>query len=140
MSRPMPNSPPIPDDAAVFDCRATAALLRALEPLVWASHVGALVAALQHLWVPLVAWAVVVYLAVRLRLDADLLTLLVTDPHQVPSRLDVWLVRAGLRTTPPPVRGVAERCHGARRWARFLIAACLLQAVATAALLLSSPR
>ncbi len=140
MSRPMPNSPPIPDDSAAFDCRATAALLRALGPLVWASHAGAVVAALQHAWVPLVGWGVVVYLAVRLRLDADLLTMLADDPHQAPGRLDVWLVRARLRTTPPPARGLAERCQGARRLAGYLIAACLFQAIATAVFFLGSPR
>lgn len=45
----------MPDEAA-FDCRATAALLRSMGTLVWASHAGALVAVSYRVWIPLPAW------------------------------------------------------------------------------------
>jgi len=114
-----------------FDCQATAALLRSLAPLAWASHVSALIAifgvGVREAWPVLVCWPVVLYFAVRVSLDAGLFELLARDPEQSPARLDEWLESTGLRTRPLTTRGVEDRCRGARRLARSFAGAWLLQ-------------
>ncbi len=119
-----------------FDCRATAALLRSLGTLVWASHVGAVVSASYHTWIPLVAWGVVLYLGVRVRLDAELLELLASAPDQAPGRLDRWLLRANLRRSTTPDRDIVDRCQGSRRLARNLVMALVAQMAALAVIIL----
>lgn len=134
MSRPAPDLPPLPD---AFDCRATAALLRSVGTLLWASHAAAVVAASARAWYPLVGWGLVLYFALRVRLDAELLELLALDPQHAPGRLDQWLSRAGLRA-PSRERRIEDRCQGSRRLARYLIGAFVLQIAATAVALVSS--
>ncbi len=118
---------------AEFECRATAAGLRALRPLVAAAQVGAMVAGVRlgvgvsdWLAASLALWGLGLYLAVRVSLDAQLLDLLAADPAGHPGRLDEFLVRAGLRAAPVN-RSVEERCRGARRWARWLLLAIVCQ-------------
>lgn len=108
-----------------FDCRATAALLRSMGTLVWASHLAALVAAMNHAWWALAGWGLVIYFAVRVRLDAELLDLLASDPNNAPGQLDEWLSRA--RSD----RSIADRCRGARKLARNLTIALLAQVAFT---------
>ncbi len=107
--------------------------------LTWASHAAALVAAANHAWIPLLGWGLVLYFAVRVRLDAELLELLADDPQHAPGRLDHWLSQAGLRahSAHREKRSVAARCQGSRRLARYLIGAFLLQIAATAVAFLS---
>lgn len=112
---------------AAFDCRATAALLRALRPLFWASHVGAFLAVgMRWGWVALLCWLLVLYFAVRVELDAGLFELLADDPAAAPARLDDWLARAGLRARSGE-RSIEDRCRGARRLARDFVVAWALQ-------------
>jgi len=142
VSRPAPDFQPTSDARRAedaFDCRATAALLRSMGTLVWASHAGALVAASYHAWIPLLGWGLAVYFAVRVQLDAGLLEMLARDPESAPEQLDAWLSRAGLRARGGD-RSIAERCQGARRLARYLAGACLLQFGATAVAILSGNR
>lgn len=129
MSKPAPTLAPTPE--AAFDCRATAALLKSLGTLVWASHVCALVAVGFRSFFPLLLWGVVLYFAVRVRLDAALLEMLARDPGQAPRQLDAWLSAARLRTSAAD-RSIEDRCLGARRLGRLLVFAFLLQVLATA--------
>ena len=93
MSRPAPDSA---STAAAFDCRATAAMLKSMRSLEWASHIGAVLAIGGHKWFPLLVWGVVIYFAVRVRLDAELLEMLAEDPECAPNKLDQWLWQMGL--------------------------------------------
>ena len=130
MYRNAPDLPPTPEAhgaQATFDCRATAALLRSMRALEWASHLGALLAFSYHTWLPLLAWGTVLYFAVRVRFDAELLEVLADDPKCAPASLDHWLSRTGQRS-------IADRCKGARRLALYLLCALLLQIAATAML------
>ena len=118
---------------AAFTCRATAASLRALRPLMTAAHVGAVAAGIwltaqpsPWLIASLAVWAPGLYLAVRVHLDAELLELLATDPERHPAELDEFLVRAGLRRSPINC-SIEERCQGARRWGSRLVLAVVLQ-------------
>jgi len=97
------------------------------------------VAASYHAWIPLLAWGLVVYFGVRVQLDAGLLEMLARDPERAPAQLDAWLSRAGLRARREE-RSMADRCAGARRLARYLAGACLLQFGATAVVILSGSR
>ena len=121
---------------AAFDCRATAALLRSMGTLVWASHAAAVLTASTHARYPLLVWGLVLYFAVRVRLDVELLELLARDPESAPGRLDQWLSQAGLRARSGE-RSIADRCQGSRRLARHLICALVLQFAATAVVFLS---
>ncbi len=118
---------------AEFECRATAAGLRAMRAMVAAAHVAAAVAGVRlgmaaSAWLAtsLALWGLVLYLAFRVSLDAELLDLLAMDPEQNPERLDSLLVRAGLRGAPVN-RRIEERCRGARRWAGWLALAIVGQ-------------
>ncbi|MEP7351889.1 MAG: hypothetical protein ABI824_01525 [Acidobacteriota bacterium] len=150
MSKPAPDLQPTSNALhaeATFDCRATVALLKAMSPLVWASHAAALLAASYHAWLPLLPWGLVIYFAIRVRLDAALLEMLACDPMSAPGRLDQWLSRAGLRARVGELsivernieeRTIEVRCQGSRRLARYLAGACLLQLGATAVVFLRS--
>jgi hypothetical protein len=110
-----------------FDCRATAAWLRSLQPLEWASHAGAILAALQPLgWITWLPWGAVLYFAVRLRLDASLFELLAQGGA---AQVDDWLARAGLRTPRQP-RPMPERIAGSLRLSRWFVCAFLFQMTA----------
>lgn len=123
MSSPAPGMPP------EFDCRATAALLRGMSPLVWASQAGAVIAAgYRHGWPSLACWLVVCYFSVRVYLDAGLLELMAQGSEL---HVDEWLARAGLRSRAQP-RSLEDRCRGARRLARNLLAAWIAQMAALA--------
>ncbi len=116
---------------ASFDCRATAALLRSMRALEWASHIGAVLATSNAMWLPLLAWGLVLYFAVRVRLDAELLEMLAHDPEGTPGGLDQWLTCAGLRSSSGE-RSIEDRCRGARHLARYLVCAVLVQFAVTA--------
>ncbi len=125
-------SKPAQDPRQAFDCRATAALLRALGPLIWASQAAAIIAAgFRYGWVSLACWMLVLYFAVRVQLDAGLFELMAEDAAPV----DDWLVRAGLRS-PSPGRTLEDRCRGARRLARRFVLAWIAQMAALAAVVL----
>lgn len=118
---------PALDTQQAFDCRATAAWLHALAPVVWASQVCALAAFYGGAWIALPCWVAVLYLAVRAHLDAALLDLLAQDPEQAPGRLDDWLARAGWRSPAVAARSMAGRCRGARRLGVYLVSAFAMQ-------------
>lgn len=120
-------SSPAPGTQPEFDCRATAAMLRALQPLIWASQIAALIAAgSRHGWVSMLCWGPVLYFAVRVQLDAGLFELLAENPGLAQERLDTWLARAGLRKRGSH-RSLEDRCRGAHRLARNFAAAWLAQ-------------
>jgi hypothetical protein len=127
VSKPAPESLEYQE---AMDCRATAALLRSMRSLDWASHIAAILAISVFKWLPLVAWALVLYFSVRVRLDASLLEILAQDPKHAPANLDNWLSKAGLRTSSGE-RSIADRCKGARALARNLVCALLLQFLLT---------
>lgn len=125
---------PVPDSAsteAAFDCRATAALLKSMGGLEWASHLAAALAISKFQWLPLLAWGLVLYFSVRVRLDTKLLEMLAGDPMGAPDQLDDWLSRTGLRARRGE-RSIGDRCKGARDLARNLVYALLLQFLVTA--------
>ena len=118
---------------AQLECRAAAASLRALRPLMLASQIAALVSGLrigagESAWhaAPLAVWAFALYLAVRVHLDAELLELLALDPERHPAELDEFLIRSRLRRTPVN-RGIHERCQGSLRLACGLVVAVAIQ-------------
>lgn len=125
-----PVNKPELDTQQAFDCRATAALLRSVTPLVWASHVGVLLS--RDAWPVLLCWLAGCYLAVRIHLDAGLFELLARDPAQAPGQLDDWLAAAGLRPSTGVERSVEERCQGARRLVRHFAIVWLVQMAALA--------
>ena len=125
---------PAPDSAsteAAFDCRATAALLKSIGGLEWASHLAAVLAISKFKWLPLLAWGFVLYLSVRVRLDTQFLEMLADDPEGTPSKLDEWLSMTGLRSRRAE-RSIEDRCKGARDLAHNLVYALLLQFLVTA--------
>ena len=133
---------PVPDSAsteAAFDCRATSALLRSMRTLAWASLIGAWLAANYNAWFPLLVWGVVLYFAVRVRLDAELLEMLASDVENAPKHLDQWLSEAGLAHSSGE-RSIADRCKGARRLARYLVFALIIQYGSTALAIWGSSR
>ena len=134
MCKPVPD--PLKSQEAL-DCRATAALLRSMRSLEWASHIAAILAISIAKWLPLVAWGLVLYFSVRVRLDAHLLEILAQDPEHAPANLDNWLSKTGLRTSRGE-RSIADRCKGARALARNLGCALLLQILLTALVLWGS--
>jgi len=119
---------------AEFACRAAAASLRALRPLMAASQAVAIVAGVWLLnartSICLVAsftvWAAGLYLAVRVYLDAELLELLAADPESHPDKLDQFLIQAGLRRQPVK-RSIEGRCHGSLLLAKGLVVAFVAQ-------------
>jgi len=114
--------------SAEFDCRATAALLRSGSTAVLAGHAAALMSVLAigpsgiALWIAfcaVVVWSVVVYLAIRVKIDVGLFELLAEHPTE---ELDEWLKTARLRDEVAP-RTIAERRTGALKlWRRLVVA------------------
>ena len=97
---------------AGFACRAAAASLRALRPVMAAAQAVAIVAgvwlgAQASIWLvaSLTVWAAGLYLAVRVYLDAELLELLAGDPERHPRELDHFLIRAGPRSIDASAKG-----------------------------------
>ena len=118
---------------AEFVCRAAAASLRALRPLMAAAQAVAIVAgvwlsARTSIWLvaSLTVWAAGLYLAVRVYLDAELLELLAADPERHPRELDHFLMRAGLRSQLVK-RSIEERCQGSLRLGKGLVLAFVAQ-------------
>jgi hypothetical protein len=109
----------VPDS---FDCRATAAVLRSANSAVVAGHVAAVISALSLRsggWITLVVWCAVIYLSIRVRMDALFFELLAEHPAE---QLDNWLNAAGLRKHRPP-RTIQKRRRGALRlWRALLVA------------------
>ena len=121
------------DTRAEFECRATAATLRALRPLMAAAQAVAMVAgvwlgAKTSLWLfaSLTVWVAGLYLAVRVFLDAELLELLAADPEGHPGELDDFLIRTGLRRKAVK-RSLAERCQGSLLLGKKLVLAFVAQ-------------
>jgi hypothetical protein len=110
----------VPDS---FDCRATAAVLRSANSAAVAGHVAAVISALIiEKWSAkgsLLVWCVVVYLAIRVRMDALFFELLADHPAE---QFDNWMKAAGLRKHTPP-RAIQDRRRGALRlWRALLLA------------------
>jgi len=74
---------------------------------------------------PLLVWCAVVYLAVRVKIDATFFELLADHP---PEQLDTWLDAAGLRKNAQP-RTIEQRRRGALRLWRALVAAVAVEIV-----------
>jgi len=119
------------------DWRGTACLLRAGFQASLAGHVGALLAGwglLQRhaepaFLVALAAWAYLVYLQVRVSLDAELFGWLAGGGEV--DEMDGFLVRAGL-IPAGRARTAPDRCRGALRLWRQLLAVLALELVAVA--------
>ncbi len=119
------------------ECRATASLLRSGSTLVLAAHVGALLAGFHvqsqapGIWLcfaSLLCWCVVLYLAVRIKIDAGFFDLLAADPDHAPEQLDQFLDKAGLRKLSKS-RTNDERCQGALGLWRRMVAMVIVQLV-----------
>jgi hypothetical protein len=113
-----------------FDCRATAAVLRSGKSAVVAGHVAAVISALSIRsggWIALLVWCAVIYLAVRVRMDALFFELLADHPAE---QFDDWMKAAGLRKHASP-RTIQDRRHGALRLWRGLIAAVIVEIALT---------
>ena len=127
---------------ASFDCRATAAVLRSGSSVALAGHVAGLmsVLAMYHAGPPawiacgaLLVWCVVVYLSIRVKIDAGFFEVLATEQGD---QLDAWLANTGLRKDTGP-RTIAQRRRGALRLWRTLVAAVAIEvALALAAVIL----
>jgi hypothetical protein len=122
-----------------FDCRATAAVLRSGGTIALAGHATAVMSVLSlhangpEAWIACVAvlvWCAVVYLAIRVKLDAQFFELLAAEPSSAASaeQLDDWLAHTGFRKNHEP-RTIPERRRGALRLWRMLVAAVVLQIV-----------
>ena len=103
-----------------------------------AGHVAVLVAVYvgpRHAWVAFVVWFLAVYLAMRVKIDAELFAVLANAP---PAQLDLWLEEAGLRAKPAISRSIAERRKGALRLWRALLTAVIVECIAVFLLLLAA--
>ena len=116
-----------------FDCRATAAVLRSADSAAVAGHVAAVISALsigsRTAKCALLVWCAVIYLAVRVRMDALFFELLADHPAE---ELDNWMNAAGLRKHMPP-RTMQDRRRGARRLWRVLLIAVSIEIALTLA-------
>lgn len=115
-----------------IDWQGTACLLRAGYRASMAGHVGAVLAALGHgpaRWVALSCWFYLIYLQLRVSLDAELFTLLANGT--TPPDLDGFLVRAGLIARARE-RSAEDRCAGAWRLWRTLLVVVVLELAAVA--------
>jgi len=108
------------------DWQGTACLLRAGFRASFAGHVGAILAGAGILHqgveapylIALAAWGYLVYLQMRVSLDAELFSWL--GSGGTTEELDGFLVRAGLLSAPRE-RSDEDRCRGAiRLWKRLL--------------------
>jgi hypothetical protein len=117
---------------ASFDCHATAAVLRSGGSVALAGHVAAVMSVLSMwkggsgAWIEgcaVLVWCAVVYLSIRVKIDALFFELLAVHPAE---QLDDWLHAAGIRKNAPP-RTVQERRRGALRLWRALLFAVAIQ-------------
>jgi hypothetical protein len=123
---------------ASFDCRATAAVLRSGSSVALAGHAAAVMSVLSignggsAAWVgccSMLTWCVVVYLALRVKMDALFFEVLAVDPGAVDQnagQLDDWLEATGLRKNAGP-RTIEDRRRGALRLWKALVAAVATQ-------------
>lgn len=124
--------------AASFDCRATAAVLRSGSSLALAGHVAAVMSVLSigngglAGWIEfcsMLIWCAVVYLATRVKMDANFFELLADGPHA--EQFDGWLDATGLRKNAGPKnpgpRTIEDRRRGALRLWKALVAAVATQ-------------
>ena len=118
--------------SAEFECGATAAVLRSGSIVALASHAAAVMSALliprggPPAWIAfcsLLLWCAVIYLAIRIKIDARLFDLLATHPAE---QLDEFLNITGLRKTTTS-RTIAERRRAALRLWRALLLIVALQ-------------
>ena len=116
-----------------FDCRATAAVLRSANTAVIAGHVAAVISVLTirsgTAKCALLVWCVVIYLAVRVRMDALFFELLRDHPAE---QFDNWMNATGLRKHSPS-RTIQARRRGALRLWRALLAALGIEIALTLA-------
>jgi hypothetical protein len=116
---------------ASFDCRAAAAVLRSGGSIALAGHAAAVMSVLlisKSRWIEccsLLAWCVVVYLAVRVSIDAHFFELLADNPA---GQFDDWLDATGLRKNSGP-RTIQDRRRGALRLWRALVVAVTVEIV-----------
>ncbi len=109
---------------ADFECRATAAMLDSGGSLALAGHVAALMGVLMPggcVWLracSILVWCVIVYLALRLKLDSRFFELLASHS---PQEFDQWLQSSGLRKNASPTRSMVDRHRGAMRLWRALV-------------------
>jgi len=116
---------------ASFDCRATAAVLRSGESAALAGHAAAVmnvifIALSKSKWTglcSLLVWCAVVYLAVRVKMDAQFFELLADHPAE---QFDLWLDAAGLRRNAGP-RTMQDRRRGALKLWRALAIAVTIE-------------
>ncbi len=110
-----------------FDCLATAAVLRSGGSLALAGHIAAAISVLSAgTWTKacvLLVWCAIVYLAIRVKMDASFFELLAAHPAE---QLDDWLDAAGLRKNVAP-RTIQDRRRGALRLWRALVAAVVVE-------------
>lgn len=125
----------MPDEPSrSFDCLATAALLRSGGSLAVAGHVAVLISLLSTWnggsaawikWCSVLVWCVLVYLAVRVKMDVRFFELLAVHPSE---ELDAWLDSSGLRKGARS-KTIQERRRGALTLWRALAAAVAIEIV-----------
>jgi hypothetical protein len=119
----MPDEPP-----ASFDCLATAAVLRSGATIALAGHVAVVISVLSESavwikWCSILVWCLIVYLAIRIKIDVRFFELLAVQPAE---HLDAWLNTNGLRKSTRP-KTIPERRRGALRLWRALMAGVAIE-------------
>jgi hypothetical protein len=132
---------------ASFDCRVTAAVLRSGSSLALAGHAIAVMSVLSignggsAAWIEccsMLTWCVVVYLAVRVKIDANFFEILAEDQSAEGHRagqLDDWLDAAGLRKDTGPRTIEERRCGALRLWLALVAAVATQMALMLAGML-----
>jgi hypothetical protein len=119
-----------------FDCKATAAVLKSGSTVALAGHAAAIMSVLVivspiwkggfGIWMEgcsIMVWCAVVYLAVRVKIDAGFFKLLADESAD---DLDTWLDAAGLRKKAA-AKALQERRRGALKLWRALGGAVALE-------------
>lgn len=105
-------------------------MLRSTEPLVTATHAGAVIACFHAPQVAALAalacWGVVLYLAVRVRLDAGAFEAFADGDSA--EAFDRMLAESGLRGAGPTRQMEARRRGAVRLW-KMLVAAAIAQLI-----------
>ena len=116
---------------SLADWQGTAALLRAGFRASMAGHVGAVLAAMgpsgPARLIALAAWCYLVYLQIRVSLDAELFTLFANGATA--AEVDGFLSKSGL-VKRIRERTTEDRCRGALRLWRWLMGVLILELAA----------
>jgi hypothetical protein len=116
------------EPSASFDCLATAAVLRSGATIALAGHIAVVISVFSGSivwmkWCSVLVWCLIVYLAIRVKIDVRFFELLAVQPAE---QLDTWLDTTGLRKSARP-KTIQERRRGALRLWRALMAGVAIE-------------